>query len=144
MTTITAVSRFGAAFAAVLFGAVVAGVSISPAAAEGLGGPAVIVKFHDLDVSTPQGAEMLYARIRAAAYDVCLEFDSRHNMSALVQRDDCVKDVILTAVTKLNNPALSAVYGAKTGKEAAQGCAAADGSSRHGSREGSQPGGRSA
>ena len=43
---------------------------------------------------------MLYARIRAAAYDVCLEFDSRHNMSALVQRDDCVEDVILTAVTK--------------------------------------------
>lgn len=137
MTTITAVSRFGAAIATVFIGMVATAFSISPAAADGLNGPAITVKFHDLDVSTPQGAEMLYARIRAAAYDVCLEFDSRHNMSALVQRDGCVEDMILTAVTKLNNPALSAVYGAKTGREVPQGCTAANDSSRHGNREGS-------
>jgi UrcA family protein len=127
MTTITGVSRFGAAIAAVLFGTIAAGIASSPAEADSLGNPQVIVKFRDLDVSTAQGAAMLYARIRAAAYGVCTEFDSHHNMSALVQRDNCIEDVISSAVTKLNNPTLSAVYGERTGKGVPQGCTAADG-----------------
>jgi UrcA family protein len=144
MTTITGVSRPRTAIVTMLFVVVAAGIAISPAVADSLNGPKVIVKFRDLNVSTPQGAATLYARIRAAAYDVCLEFDSRDNISALPQRENCVEDVIINAVIKLNNPALSAVYGAETGKEVPQRCTTADTSTRRGSREGSRHDGRSA
>jgi UrcA family protein len=33
--------------------------------------PSKIVRFHDLDLSTSEGAQVLYSRIRAAARDVC-------------------------------------------------------------------------
>jgi len=79
--------------------------------------PQVIVKFGDLNISSPQGAAVLYARIRAAAHNVCSQFDSR-GLSNLVQREHCVNEAIEGAVRKVNNPALSAVYSAKTGKEA--------------------------
>jgi UrcA family protein len=126
MSAFNSVSLFRAAIAAMLVGLMGAVIAISPAVADGLNGPNATVKFRDLDVSTPQGAAALYARIRAAAYDVCSEFDSHDNISALLQRDKCVEDVTSSAVTKLNSSALSAVYNAKTGKEIAQECAAAD------------------
>ncbi len=38
---------------------------------EGTTPPQAIVKFGDLDISTPQGASALYGRIRSAAVKVC-------------------------------------------------------------------------
>ena len=79
--------------------------------------PQVIVKFGDLNISNPQGAATLYARIRSAAKSVCSQFDGRR-LEEMAQRDACIDKAILGAVTKVNNSALSAVYRAKTAKEA--------------------------
>ena len=134
MNTMTTRTRFFAV-TVMLLGVASSSFALLPAMADDFG-PKSTVKFGDLNVSSSEGAEVLYARIRAAAYDVCLEFDNRDNISGLVQREHCVNDVILGAVTKVNNPALTAVYGAKTGKEMPQTCRAADNSSHRSKREG--------
>jgi UrcA family protein len=79
--------------------------------------PQVIVKFADLDVSTSPGAVALYGRIHGAADDVC----SRMYTSTEAYRrhkDACLRKVIADAVTRVNKPALSAVFASKYGVSA--------------------------
>jgi UrcA family protein len=86
-------------------------------AEEGATPPQVIVKFADLDVSTSHGASALYSRIQLAADDVC----SRMYYSTEAYRwrkNACLQKVIADAVTKLNEPALSAVFASKYGVSA--------------------------
>ncbi len=64
----------------------------------------ITVKFGDLDVSTSEGAATLYARIRQAAHQVCTQADPLWNTRS------CVDKAIAEAVTKVNQPALFAVY----------------------------------
>ena len=78
--------------------------------------PQVIVKFGDLNISSSQGAAALYARIKSAAEKVCSPYD-RSGLEAKTRLNACIDKAILGAVTKVNAPALSAVYSAKTGKE---------------------------
>jgi UrcA family protein len=66
------------------------------------------VKFADLDVSKPSGANALYRRIRAAAQVVC----SYHFFLTDTDKARCVRDATADAVTRINQPALSAVYNA--------------------------------
>jgi UrcA family protein len=76
--------------------------------------PQVIVKFDDLAVSTPQGAVALYGRIRGAADDVCSRM--YHSTEAYKwHKDACLQKVIADAVTKVNEPALSAVFASRYG-----------------------------
>ena len=63
-----------------------------------------IVKFGDLDLSTAEGGAALYARIRKAAQQVCWEADPFGSTRR------CVDKAITDAVTKVNRPALFAVY----------------------------------
>ena len=69
------------------------------------------VKFADVNISTPSGAHVLYRRIRAAAQVVC----SNYFFATDTDRARCVRDAIADAVTKINQPALSAVYNANNG-----------------------------
>jgi len=73
-----------------------------------------IVKYADLDVSTPQGAATLYNRIRFASEGVCSPSEPR-DLAAMSRSQKCVKQAIAGAVAKVNQPALSAVYAAKYG-----------------------------
>jgi UrcA family protein len=66
------------------------------------------VKFADLDLSNPSGAHVLYRRIRAAAQVVC----SYHFFATDTDKARCEHDAIADAVTRINEPALSAVYNA--------------------------------
>ena len=66
------------------------------------------VKFADLDISNPSGAHVLYRRIRAAAQVVC----SHYFFVTDTDKARCVRDATADAVTKINKPALSAVYDA--------------------------------
>ena len=68
----------------------------------------VTVKFADLNVSTPEGAAVLYSRIRAAAKTVC-EVD---DFSPFTSRSAsaCVRESITQAVTKVNQTALYTVF----------------------------------
>ena len=77
---------------------------------EGTTPPQAIVKFGDLDISTPQGASALYGRIRSAAVKVCSPSSDN------VADQPCLQKAIADAVMNLNRPELSAVYEAKYGK----------------------------
>jgi UrcA family protein len=67
------------------------------------------VKFADLNISNPSGAHVLYMRILAAAQVVC----SYHWFATDADKASCVRGAMADAVTKINQPALSAVYSAK-------------------------------
>jgi UrcA family protein len=76
--------------------------------------PQVIVKFADIDVSTSPGAVALYGRIHGAAEDVCSRMSSSTEAYRW-RKDACLQKVIADAVTKVNEPALSAVFASKYG-----------------------------
>jgi UrcA family protein len=116
MNTMTTVDRFRTVIATALFGAVTFGFSVLPAVADISDVPQITVKYGDLNVSNPQGAAALYARILSAAKSVCSQFDGP-GIVAYQHRSACINEAILGAVTKVNNTALTAVYRAKTVKE---------------------------
>lgn len=81
---------------------------------DGTSPPQVIVKYGDLDVSTSKGTTTLYSRIHGAADDVCSRM--YHSTEAYRRhKDECLQKVIADAVTKVNEPALYAVFASKYG-----------------------------
>jgi UrcA family protein len=68
------------------------------------------VKFQDLDVSTPVGAETLYNRIHAAAKHVCA--DPGAWQPAVIA---CIKKAEANAIGKVDRPLLTAYYRTRTG-----------------------------
>ncbi len=116
MNTTTTVNRFRTVIATALFGAVASSFAVLPAAADSFDAPQVTVKFGDLNISNSQGAAVLYGRIRAAAERVCSPYDES-GLEAKMRLSACIDKAIFGAVTKVNAPALSAVYSTKTGKE---------------------------
>jgi UrcA family protein len=69
----------------------------------------ITVKFSDLNISSSSGALVLYERIRAGAQGAC----SYYWFHTDADEARCVHDAIANAVTKVNRPALTAVYNAK-------------------------------
>ena len=69
------------------------------------------VKFYDLNVDTPAGAQALYSRIHAAARRVCEETDPLLRLGATV----CAKKAEARAIETLGLPQLTAYYQEKTG-----------------------------
>lgn len=67
------------------------------------------VKFADLDISNASDAHVLYKRILAAAQVVC----SYVPFATDADKARCVHDAIADAVTKIDQPELSAVYSAR-------------------------------
>jgi UrcA family protein len=116
MNTMTIASRFRTMTAATLVCALASGFAALPAVADSFDAPQITVKYADLNTSSPQGAAMLYGRIKSAAKSVCSQFDGP-GVEAYQQRNACITKAIWDAVTQVNAPALSALYGAKTGKE---------------------------
>jgi UrcA family protein len=102
---------FRGALATAIFGALTCSLATVCAAAET--DPAQItVKFADLNVSNPQGAAVLYARIQRAARLVCQSFDGR-DLRSKGQMDACALKAIADAVTKVGQPALFDAYNAR-------------------------------
>jgi UrcA family protein len=73
-----------------------------------------LVKYGDLKVSSPEGATVLYTRIRAAAEQVCRPLDNR-SFAFKRLNETCIHNAIADAVTKVDQPALFSVYNAKNG-----------------------------
>src|ERR1700745_315131 len=69
----------------------------------------ITVKYADLNIASPSGALVLYERIRAAAQSACNYFWFKTD----ADEARCLQNTIAKAVTKVNQPALSAVYNAK-------------------------------
>ena len=66
------------------------------------------VRYTAADVSTIEGARMLYGRIRGAARFVC--GDSGHTLGELRVWQSCYRAAIESAVAEVNSPLLESVY----------------------------------
>jgi UrcA family protein len=72
-----------------------------------------IVKFHDLNVDTPEGVQALYGRIHTAAWRVCSDSDPVLRQAVGACAGKAERDAIQT----LNLPQLTAYYKIKTKSE---------------------------
>ena len=112
MSTSIRSNRPRSLIAAAALTALISGFSAVSNTADAADLPKTIVKYADLDISTSQGATVLYNRIRSASEGLCAplnggDLDSKFRAKACVQR------AIEGAVAKVNRPALYAVYAAK-------------------------------
>jgi UrcA family protein len=73
------------------------------------------VKFHDLNLNTPEGVQALYGRIHVAAKRVCSETDPLLQPAFV----GCARKAEAQAVASVGLPELSAYYRAKTGDQSA-------------------------
>jgi UrcA family protein len=113
-TSMTTSLSFRGALATAIFGALTCSVATVCTAAE-TDPPQTIVKFADLNVSNPQGAAALYARIQQAARQVCLPLDGR-DLRSKTRMGACVHKAIADAVAKVGQPALFDAYNAHNGR----------------------------
>lgn len=77
--------------------------------------PQVKVSYADLNLSSTQGAEALYRRIKSAAGEVCYPRDER-NLAQMANRRACIQKAISDAVTHVGSPTLIAVYNTHEGR----------------------------
>ena len=77
--------------------------------------PHKVVRFKDLNLSSTEGAAVLYGRITSAANEVCGTWD-RFNLSQSHAIKICVNEAVSRAVTQINSPMLTSLHEAKTGK----------------------------
>jgi UrcA family protein len=77
--------------------------------------PSINVRYGDLDLSTTNGADKLYVRIKVAATRVCPEVDNR-NLAAFAAMRTCRSGAIARAVHEVNSPRLAATYAAHTNR----------------------------
>jgi UrcA family protein len=70
--------------------------------------PHVVVSYRDLDLSSPEGVHTLYARIAAAARQVCPMRDAR-SAQLLASYQECREAAIERAVHHINNAQLAAL-----------------------------------
>ena len=71
--------------------------------------PSVTVRYADLDLTTEEGAQALYRRIRFAAQAVCPPADSL-DLARLALTRSCQEQAIARAVQAVSSPRLAAVY----------------------------------
>jgi UrcA family protein len=109
MTTSTFSSGLRTLVATAIFGAFLS-IFSAGSAADPLSSASVTVTYADLNIASASGALVLYQRIRAAAISACSYF--------LFERDEdearCVQNTTAKAVVKVNQPALSAIYDARS------------------------------
>jgi UrcA family protein len=72
-----------------------------------------LVRYADLDLTQPAGAQELYYRIQYAAHNVCQTYDRRTDR-------DCVKHSITRAVADVGAPLLTTRYQIATHRQPAQ------------------------
>jgi UrcA family protein len=72
------------------------------------------VKFHDVNVGTPAGVQVLYQRIHSAALSVC-SADGVRDLARAQSSATCAKAAEAGAIKQLDLPALTAYYQIKIG-----------------------------
>jgi UrcA family protein len=114
MNTITPFPRVSALIAAAIVYAAASSFATVCTAADSNEFPSTVVKFADLNLSTPQGATALYSRINWAARDVCKSYDVKTGRFERPSNSNpCVRKAVGDAVAKVGAPQLTAVYNAK-------------------------------
>ena len=69
----------------------------------------VTVRYHDLNLNSPDGVASLYGRIQRAAQQVCHSMESRDLMRKS-QWQDCFSHAVANAVNGVHNAPLSAYH----------------------------------
>jgi UrcA family protein len=74
--------------------------------------PSKTVRYHDLNLNSPEGVASLYERIHAAALDVCKSSQGpwRQDLESWTEWDWCVNHAVANAVQSVRNEKLSAYY----------------------------------
>jgi len=82
--------------------------------------PQAVVKYGDLNVSSPQGATRLYNRIASRAIEVCGGAVDIHDLARQTSVAACVHKSIADAVAEVGEAALTAVYQSTNGASASR------------------------
>jgi UrcA family protein len=77
----------------------------------------VAVSYADLDLSKANHAGVLYGRLQNAAIAVCAENGVPGSRALLIEHK-CIAKAVDAAVQNIDNPNLTAIYQARTGKRA--------------------------
>jgi UrcA family protein len=77
--------------------------------------PQQVVSFKDLKLTSSEGIAVLYRRIQSAANNVCGKADTR-DLARMAATKACVDRAISQGVAAVNNPMLTSLYLAKTGR----------------------------
>src|SRR5262245_14615645 len=116
----------GAAFAA----AVATFLAPAAARADEMETEAVVVHFGDLDLTTPNGAHLLYMRLKNAAKSVCGDEYEAIDLKDRGDIIDCQRDAIQHAVEHVDRPLLTALYDRRNPRDRAVVSASTSGASR--------------
>jgi UrcA family protein len=73
------------------------------------------VSFKDLNLNSPEGAAVLYGRIKKAANVLCGHWDN-FDLSQLHALHSCIDGAVSRGVAQVNSPLLASLYHEKTGK----------------------------
>jgi UrcA family protein len=110
------VRKIAAVFLSITTGALLANGAIAAPAGERIDfGPSVTVRYSPADLATPRGAEVLYARLRLAANQVCPGADARDLMRAAPAKA-CYEAALAAAVLHVQQPRLTALHKRKTAR----------------------------
>ena len=115
MNTMTTFRTLRTVLATAVLGAFACSAATICTAAEPMNPPQTTVRYADLNVSKPEGAATLYARIQHAARQVCLPLDGG-DVSSKARMGACVHKAIADAVAKVGQPALFDAYNAHNGQ----------------------------
>ena len=78
------------------------------------GSPKIVVNYDELDISNPQGLELLYTRIANAAMSVC-GYDRLHKELSRQRRPAaCYQSAVDDAIRQVNQPQLTALHRTKS------------------------------
>jgi UrcA family protein len=114
MKTLIASNKLPRVVTATILGALAFGCGTVCFAGDNGDVPHAVVRFGDLNLSSPDGAATLYSRIHDAAYDVCRSFDTDdRDLPDLMGLTTCVHNAVRNAVAKIGQPTLLAIYNAR-------------------------------
>jgi UrcA family protein len=111
MTTANLVTNSSRSVAriAVLVGSLLAGSLAVAPVVSAQEAPSIVVKYSDLDLSTTEGAQKLYKRIKTAASLVC-PYENAREMAFKAIGQSCRKEAVERAVRSIHNAELAAVH----------------------------------
>jgi UrcA family protein len=115
MNTMITSRSFRGVLATAVLGSFACNLTAVSTAAESTDAQQTTVKYADLNVSSPEGAAALHARIQRAARQVCRPLDGQ-DLSSKARMGACEHKAIAVAVTKVDQPALFAAYNAHYGQ----------------------------
>jgi UrcA family protein len=82
---------------------------LATAAVSGEDAPSVTVRYHDLNLNSPEGIGTLYGRIRGAAGEVCRPLEGRE-LARKSLWNQCFNHAVADAVKAVHNRTLSAYH----------------------------------